>query len=257
MACDILYAINVSNGAIQKMIRKVNLEDISNGRLYDANDMVKLAVDDCEGCHACCCATGDTLSLDPYDIYRLEAGLKTDFKGLLANHLELRVADGVIMPFLRMDNELTIKSGEISVTEKEACTFLNSEGRCSIHEWRPSICRLFPLGRIYEGEGHRYLLMENECHKERKAKVKIRKWLETPDFAKYEKYIDDWHAFISTVTDHLSEISPENLKSWNTVMLQRFYFTDYDISVEFFSQFYERLNHGDGVCGSFSVFLCK
>ena len=107
------------------MIRNVNLEDISNGRLYDANDMVKLSVDDCHGCHACCCGTGDTLNLDPYDIYRLECGLKTGFKELLTGHLELGVADGVIMPFLRMDSELTVNCGDTGVSEKDACTFLS------------------------------------------------------------------------------------------------------------------------------------
>ena len=42
--------------------------------------------------------------------------------------------------------------------EKEACYFLNEEGRCSIHSFRPGICRLFPLGRFYEEEGFRYFL---------------------------------------------------------------------------------------------------
>ncbi len=203
--------------------------------------MVKLAVDDCNGCHACCCGTGDTLSLDPYDIYRLECGLKTNFNGLLANHLALQVADGVIMPFLRTDRELTVKCGDSCVNEQDACTFLSSEGRCTVHEWRPSICRLFPLGRIYEGEGHRYLLMENECHKERGAKIMIKKWLDTPDFAKYETYINDWHSLLSEITDNIRSLTTEELKARNTVILKLFYFTDYNVSKDFYSQFYERL----------------
>ncbi len=35
------------------MIRNEKLEDISDGRLYDANDMVKAYCDECKGCHAC------------------------------------------------------------------------------------------------------------------------------------------------------------------------------------------------------------
>ncbi len=223
------------------MIRNVDLNEISDGKLYEANDMVKLGVEDCEGCYACCCGTGDTLNLDPYDIYRLEAGLGLGFKELLAKHLELRVADGVIMPFLRMDKTLTVTSGGSSVTEKEACTFLNDRGRCSVHDCRPGICRLFPLGRIYEGDGHKYILMENECHKERRVKIKIRKWLETPEFQKYEEYVDAWHHYLAQITDHAKEMPEEELKRKNMALLQSFYFQDYDVSEDFYRQFYERM----------------
>lgn len=36
------------------MRREVTLEEISDGRLYDANDMVKADCQDCKGCHDCC-----------------------------------------------------------------------------------------------------------------------------------------------------------------------------------------------------------
>lgn len=223
------------------MIRNVDLNEITDGKFYEANDMVKLGVEDCAGCHACCCGTGATLNLDPYDIYRLEAGLGRGFKELLAKHLELRVADGVIMPFLRMDKALTVTSGETPVTEKEACTFLNDLGRCSIHDCRPGICRLFPLGRIYEGNGHKYILMENECHKERRVKVKIKKWLETPEFQRYEEYVDRWHHYVTQITDRAKEMPEEELKRKNMALLQLFYFLDYETSEDFYEQFYKRI----------------
>lgn len=40
------------------MKRNVNLEEISDGRLYDENDMVKAGCDDCKGCSACCRGMG-------------------------------------------------------------------------------------------------------------------------------------------------------------------------------------------------------
>ncbi len=229
------------------MIRNVDIKEISDGKLYNANDMVKLGVDDCAGCHACCCGTGDTLNLDPYDVYRMEAGLKKNFKEILATHLELRVADGVIMPFLRMDKMLEVTSAGVTVTENEACTFLNSEGRCSIHDCRPSICRLFPLGRIYEGGGHKYLLMENECHKERRVKIKIKKWLETPDLQRYEKYIDEWHGLVEKIIENAKNMEEDKLKALNMAILQLFYFADYDITKDFYGQFEDRLKRMESI----------
>ena len=84
------------------MIRDIDLKEISDGKLYDLNDMAKLGVDDCSGCHACCCGMGDSITLDPYDVYRLEKGLGKSFEELLASNLELRVADGIILPCLKM-----------------------------------------------------------------------------------------------------------------------------------------------------------
>lgn len=39
------------------MKRQVTMEEISDGKLYTSNDLVKADCGDCEGCHACC--TGD------------------------------------------------------------------------------------------------------------------------------------------------------------------------------------------------------
>ena len=36
------------------MRREVTLEEISDGKLYDANDMVKADCQDCKGCFDCC-----------------------------------------------------------------------------------------------------------------------------------------------------------------------------------------------------------
>ena len=53
------------------MRREVSLEEISDGRLYELNDMVKADCQDCAGCHDCCEGMGDSVVLDPMDVYRL------------------------------------------------------------------------------------------------------------------------------------------------------------------------------------------
>ena len=80
---------------------------------------------------------GTSVVLDPFDAYRMTAGTGKTFEALLAGPLELNVVDGIILPNLKMAGE------------EEACSFLDQNGRCRIHAYRPGICRLFPLGRIY------------------------------------------------------------------------------------------------------------
>ena len=108
------------------MERRIDLAEISDGKLYGAEDMVKADCGDCEGCSACCQGMGDSILLDPYDICRLSEGLGKSFEELMKEAVGLKMADGLILPYLKMTGE------------KEACSFLNSEGRCSIHSGQAS-----------------------------------------------------------------------------------------------------------------------
>ena len=87
------------------MKREVDLNEISDGRLYSSGDMVKVDCHDCEGCSACCQGMGDSIILDPMDLWRLQLGKKENFDTLLANYLELNVVDGMVLPNLKMEGE--------------------------------------------------------------------------------------------------------------------------------------------------------
>ena len=50
------------------MKRDVDIQEISDGRFYSSNDMVKLG---CAGCGGCCKGMGSSVVLDPLDVCRL------------------------------------------------------------------------------------------------------------------------------------------------------------------------------------------
>ncbi|WP_461812789.1 YkgJ family cysteine cluster protein [Faecalimonas sp.] len=211
------------------MRREVNMKEISDGKLYKANDLVKADCNDCQGCSACCQQMGTSIILDPLDLYRLTFGLHQKFEQLLADKIELNVVDGIILPNLKMSGV------------EEKCAFLNNEGRCSIHTIRPGVCRLFPLGRYYDGESFQYFLQIHECKKENRTKVKVKKWIDTPDLKKNEKYISDWHYFLKDIQKLLLEFqNDEKAKKINMLILQTFFLEPYHQG-EFYVQFYERL----------------
>ena len=150
-------------GVLDKMKRNVDFKDISDGKLYSSNDMVRADCHNCEGSSACCRGMGKSIMLDPFDMQRLCKGLSVNFDGLMERYIELHAADGMIVPNVKMDGQ------------EEACVFLDAGGRCSIHSFRPGICRLFPLGRYYEGDGFRYFLQIHECRKKDRGKIKVKK----------------------------------------------------------------------------------
>lgn len=212
------------------MKREVNMKEISDGKLYGPNDLVKADCGDCHGCFACCQKMGQSIVLDPLDIYRLTKHLNVRFEQLLADKIELNVVDGLILPNLKM-----------SGTE-ERCAFLNEEGRCSIHQFRPGICRLFPLGRYYNNGSFQYFLQIHECKKENRTKVKVKKWIDTPDLKQNEKYILEWHDFVIELQEQLMEMTDESYsKKINLFLLQSFFVEPYDMQTDFYIQFGNRL----------------
>lgn len=214
------------------MRREVALEEISDGKLYGSNDMVKADCQDCKGCCDCCKGMGDTVILDPLDVHRLSEYLGKTAERLLSEELELDVADGNILPHLRMTGP------------EERCVFLNQEGRCSVHAARPGICRLFPLGRFYENNSFQYFLQIYECKKQNRSKIKVKKWIDTPDVKKYEQFVNDWHYFLKDVQEALYKIEDTDvIKKLNIFVINRFYIKPYDTDA-FYLQFYERLKEG-------------
>lgn len=212
------------------MKRECSLKDISDGKLYSSNDMVKADCLDCKGCSACCKGMGNSIILDPLDVSRLCKGLDIDFNGLLSQAAELNVVDGIILPDLKMSGE------------EEQCVFLDDNGRCRIHQFRPGICRMFPLGRYYENGSYKYFLQINECLNNNRVKIKVSKWIDTPEYKKYEKYINDWHYFLIDIQEKIMSAQENDsyIKDINMYILNKFFVSAYD--EEFYEDFYKRLD---------------
>lgn len=217
------------------MIRECDFEDISDGRRYNLNDMVKLDTCDCEGCHKCCTNVGNTIVLDPYDLIELKKVTGKGLQDLLSiGYIELNMVDGIILPNIKMN-------------DNNCCSFLNDEGRCNIHGNRPGICRLFPLGRIYNENGFDYFLQKDECAKELRAKIKIKKWLGITNIDKYQKYIYAWHDFIKNVgmlmIEYKNSGMGEKINDIAMYVLNTFFVSNIDASDEnIFEVLMDRIN---------------
>ncbi len=210
------------------MEREVDMKEVSDGKLYTSNDLVRADCGGCKGCSTCCRGMGTSVTLDPWDVYMLCRGLLVRFEELIERQIELAVADRLILPNLKMTK------GE------EACSFLDPNERCQIHAFRPGMCRLFPLGRYYEADSFRYFLQIHECPKESKAKIKVKKWLDISDLKTYETFIQTWHDYLKRLRG-IIEQDPDQMKEISMEILKTYYLAPYDLSKDFYEQFYERL----------------
>jgi Fe-S-cluster containining protein len=84
-------------------------------------------------CHRCSrCCVDKLIQVNPYEVARLARN-----RGLEAAAFKARYTDGA----------------RLLQDEDGRCVFLGEAG-CTVHADRPLVCRLFPLGRIIDDEGH-------------------------------------------------------------------------------------------------------
>ena len=189
------------------MIRDIDSSMITPDKLLTSRDMARLGCRDCEGCSDCCRGRASAITLDPTDIRLLKEGLNYSFQGLLdGGFITLSVVDGVVLPSLALK------------PESDECIFLNEQGRCGIHSFRPGICRMFPLARLWKEDGSFcYFLQEGECPRPGGAKIRIARWLGYPDIRGYEQQVRTYHDALSALRDQLKK----DLSHEEQVCLQR------------------------------------
>ncbi len=219
------------------MWREESVEELSDGKLYTGNDLVKIGTNDCRGCSDCC-RMGPVIVLDPLDVFELNRFLQQSFEDLLNETIELKVIDGLILPVLKLVYEEGIPEEE----QQGVCPYLGEDGRCTIHDFRPGICRLYPLGRSWEAGDFSYILQVNECTHCTGSKIRVKKWLGIADLASYEDFCRDWHNFLGQVRSLLEKIDPEGkLRRQVCVsILETFFLCDWNVD-DFYEVFAGRL----------------
>ena len=204
------------------------LNEISDGKLYDIEDMVKADTCGCNGCSDCCNDVGDLVVLTPFDIYEMTTYLNTDFDKLLGDKILLRENNKITLPYLKMQDE------------NKNCSFLDKNGRCTIHSKRPNICRLFPLGRAYQDNDFKYFLQVDNCPKEELKDVKVADWINIENYNENKKFILEWYKFIKALTFRLKFVRDEKeIAHINEILLDNFYRVKIDN--DFYKSFEELL----------------
>lgn len=218
------------------MKREGSVEEISDGRNYRSDDLVKIGTNGCSGC-CDCCRMDPVIVLDPWDTYMLQKGTGLSLDKMLDSRVRLDVIDGLIQPVLQMPGGV--------------CSWLGADGRCEIHDFRPGICRLYPLGRSWTpaadapcgnvpAEEFTYILQVNECTHCTGSKVKVKKWLGIPDLIRYEDFCRKWHAFLGQARA-LCDRDGNVRKIVCMQILQRCYLAGFDADEDFYPQFERQL----------------
>lgn len=90
-------------------------------------------------CRKCgkCCKHQDTILFNPGDIFNIARKLQITPEAVIKEYAETYIGSASRIPVVHM----------VPRGKSKACPFLK-DGLCSIHDCKPTVCALFPLGRV-------------------------------------------------------------------------------------------------------------
>ena len=130
-------------------------------------------------CRRCgkCCIHQETIIFNARDIFNIAQKKGMTMREVMDAYTEVYIGRNSRIPIIHL----------LSNGPKGACPLLEN-GRCSVHDCKPTVCALFPLGRVAlnskdgqplkEGETPevKYILNDHSCGSAKKVNT-VRSWL--------------------------------------------------------------------------------
>jgi len=192
----------------------------------------------CRGCGKCC-KNRDDVMLTSRDLFVIAKHLGKSPADVIEEYGDCFIGQDSRFPIIRIQPRGV----------NRACPFLVGK-RCQIHESKPVVCALFPVGRVLvikeiprEGEEPEYIpgyiLQPTECGSLSKTNT-VRQWLEKFGIPVDDEFYLEWNAAlmrISTTMRKLEETIPAKaLLPLQNVLVELIY-VRYDTGEEFLPQF--------------------
>ena len=234
-------------------IRKImngeaTMEEFSN-QLLDLDSEFRFK---CRKCGKCC-KHQNTILFTARDIFNIAKKLDLSTEDVINRYAETYIGSASRIPVVHM----------VPRGPSEVCSFL-TDGRCSIHECKPVVCALYPLGRVIvnaesvmkgltpDGElTVKYVLNDTDCGSQKRTNT-VREWLARFGIQEQDEFFLLWSRItieVGTAVRNLEnhQASDRLLNTiWNTIY--SLLYLCYDTSEEFFQQFQKRAEALSAIC---------
>lgn len=195
-------------------------------------------------CRRCgkCCIHQDTIIFNARDIYNIAKKKGMTMREVVNAYTETYIGRNSRIPIVHL----------LSNGPKGACPLLSADGRCSVHDCKPTVCALFPLGRVAfngkEGqslkEGElptiKYILNDHNCGSAKKVNT-VRSWLAKFGIPEQDEFYLIWNKVLMSLTPAVMKLEKENVSEPVLDMLWSAIYTalylQYDVDQEFMPQF--------------------
>jgi uncharacterized protein len=120
-------------------------------KIYELESMLRFRCGKGVACFNECCRDVN-IFLGPYDVLRLRQALELTAQEVIDRYVSVLAAKRIIpLMVLRMNEE-----------NEKRCFFVTPEG-CSIYQFRPWACRMFPIDVTEDGKGFKTIIGSDRC----------------------------------------------------------------------------------------------
>ena len=195
-------------------------------------------------CTACgkCCINREDILLNPRDLYRIAKHLSCTPLDVYQNYCESYIGSNTHIPIIRLKPKGHVKR----------CPFLKDR-KCAVHEAKPGVCAMFPLGRYMKIDSDdykqgnldnpvvKYLIQPIDCG-DNSCVHTVREWLSGFNIALEDHAFIRWHQEIARIGGILHKAekklsAPVMGKLWDTVLI--LLYLNYDVTKDYLQQFEE------------------
>jgi Fe-S-cluster containining protein len=176
------------------------LEDIEAGIIKKLNNEDKFKFT-CTVCGECCRNRDNEITVFPYEMFNLCKALNMKSQEVVEKHCKFYVGDNSGIPYF------TIRFKEVGTGDNSytVCSLLRKQDgvfKCMVHEYKPLVCALYPLGRLYNKNTKEvnYFLQPIVCNAKLEDEHTLSSWLEQSRINDTEQLFSDFNIFISRVT---------------------------------------------------------
>ena len=192
-------------------------------------------------CRKCgkCCKHQNTILFNSRDIFNIAYKLQITPKEVINKYAETYIGSASRIPVIHM----------VPRGQNEVCPFLE-DGLCSIHDCKPTVCALFPLGRVVVNAAAlekgledsqlevKYILNDIDCGSRKRVNT-VRGWLAR--FGIPDEFFLLWSTLTIKLRTMICELEEHHVPDevlnlfWNAIF--HTLYLDYDTSKEFLPQF--------------------
>ena len=211
-------------------------------------------------CRHCgkCCKNQNTVLFTARDIYNIAKKLGKTTEEVIQECAEVSIGHSSRIPLVHM----------VPIGPQRRCPLLRDDGRCSVHDCKPTVCALFPVGRIATinsglaentefTRDHiqvRYVLNDFDCGSAKKHNT-IRSWLARFQIPEEDDFFLDWTALIANLGTMVRKMESRRFSSKTLDMVWSIIYSmlyiNYDTEKEFMPQFEKAVEQLNALCRKF------
>ena len=140
---------------------------------------------ECKQCGDCCRKRSQPVLLTGYDVYNVAKELNVGTAEVLMKYCNIIPGDTSGLPVVYLRER---PDGSCSLLRK---------GLCTVQHNKPVVCRIFPIGRYYDGKEHRYFTQwQGSCVGTGQREITLKEWLDAFGVQELDEASEIWGKFI-------------------------------------------------------------